>query len=226
MYLVNAPTGVRLNLTIEVTEEGASEYIIGGIVATDTVTQEVLYDDDDGDISFTTTGNPVSITVSETSKYIDFTPEVYVRGEEGAETLLTEGFDLKVGTIDDSVDPSTIINNKIARGYDRFGYTFETTDETMIANDEFYQVESITINEKVTLVASMYDYDGYPYLWLDTADYDSDTYTVKIVVSKGQYVFEENAEFLGSYVGNGLTEYSEYSGIFYWETRAKNRIFN
>ena len=214
MYLVNAPTGVRLNLTVEVTEEGASEYIIGGIVATDTVTQEVLYDDDDGDISFTTTGNPVSITVSETSKYIDFTPEVYVRGEDGSETLLTEGFDLKVGTIDDSVDPSTIINNKIARGYDRFGYTFETTDETMIANDEFYQVESITINEKVTLVASMYDYDGYPYLWLDTADYDSDTYTVKIVVSKGQYVFEENAEFLGSYVGNGLTEYSEYYSTY------------
>ena len=214
MYLVNAPTGVRLNLTVEVTEEGASEYIIGGIVATDTVTQEVLYDDDDGDISFTTTGNPVSITVSETSKYIDFTPEVYVRGEDGAETLLTEGFDLKVGTIDDSVDPSTIINNKIARGYDRFGYTFETTDETMIANDEFYQVESITINEKVTSVASMYDYDGYPYLWLDTADYDSDTYTVKIVVSKGQYVFEENAEFLGSYVGNGLTEYSEYYSTY------------
>lgn len=214
MYLVNAPTGVRLNLTVEVTEEGASEYIIGGIVATDTVTQEVLYDDDDGDISFTTTGNPVSITVSETSKYIDFTPEVYVRGEDGLETLLTEGFDLKVGTIDDSVDPSTIINNKIARGYDRFGYTFETTDETMIANDEFYQVESITINEKVTSVASMYDYDGYPYLWLDTADYDSDTYTVKIVVSKGQYVFEENAEFLGSYVGNGLTEYSEYYSTY------------
>lgn len=214
MYLVNAPTGVRLNLTVEVTEEGASEYIIGGIVATDTVTQEVLYDDDDGDISFTTTGNPVSITVSETSKYIDFTPEVYVRGEDGSETLLTEGFDLKVGTIDDSVDPSTIINNKIARGYDRFGYTFETTDETMIANDEFYQVESITINEKVTSVASMYDYDGYPYLWLDTADYDTDTYTVKIVVSKGQYVFEENAEFLGSYVGNGLTEYSEYYSTY------------
>lgn len=214
MYLVNAPTGVRLNLTVEVTEEGASEYIIGGIVATDTVTQEVLYDDDDGDISFTTTGNPVSITVSETSKYIDFTPEVYVRGEDGSETLLTEGFDLKVGTIDDSVDPSTIINNKIARGYDRFGYTFETTDETMIANDEFYQVESITINEKVTSVASMYDYDGYPYLWLDTADYDSDTYTVKIIVSKGQYVFEENAEFLGSYVGNGLTEYSEYYSTY------------
>ena len=214
MYLVNAPTGVRLNLTVEVTEEGASEYIIGGIVATDTVTQEVLYDDDDGDISFTTTGNPVSITVTETSKYIDFTPEVYVRGEDGSETLLTEGFDLKVGTIDDSVDPSTIINNKIARGYDRFGYTFETTDETMIANDEFYQVESITINEKVTSVASMYDYDGYPYLWLDTADYDTDTYTVKIVVSKGQYVFEENAEFLGSYVGNGLTEYSEYYSTY------------
>ena len=214
MYLVNAPTGVRLNLTVEVTEEGASEYIIGGIVATDTVTQEVLYDDDDGDISFTTTGNPVSITVSETSKYIDFTPEVYVRGEDGSETLLTEGFNLKVGTIDDSVDPSTIVNNKIARGYDRFGYTFETTDETMIANDEFYQVESITINEKVTSVASMYDYDGYPYLWLDTADYDTDTYTVKIVVSKGQYVFEENAEFLGSYVGNGLTEYSEYYSTY------------
>ena len=84
----------------------------------------------------------------------------------------------------------------------------------MIANDEFYQVESITINEKVTSVASMYDYDGYPYLWLDTADYDSDTYTVKIVVSKGQYVFEENAEFLGSYVGNGLTEYSEYYSTY------------
>ena len=207
VYLVTASAGGRLNLDFEVTDP---EFTIASVVAVDTVTSEELYNDDSNSASISTTGNPIAITVTETSKYIDFTPEVYVVGDDGTETLLSEGFNLQIGTLDDSVDPTTIVNNKIARGYERFGYTFETTDETMLANGEFYQVEKIVINDTEKLVSSLYEYDGYPYLWLDTADYDSDTYTVKIVVSKGQYVFEENAEFLGSYVGNGLTEYFEY----------------
>ena len=67
VYLVTASAGGRLNLDFEVTDP---EFTIASVVAVDTVTSEELYNDDSDSATISTTGNPIAITVTETSKYI------------------------------------------------------------------------------------------------------------------------------------------------------------